>query len=87
MQPNTENEFIFGATSVGFPLADATSKFRITGLTQDTVNVTSQIVRVEDKVILFEFAESFTISDTVPNLLSEDNSEVLLEDGNKLILE
>lgn len=87
LQPNEQNEFIFGATSVGFPLSDATSKFRITGLITETVNVTSQIIRVEDKVILFEFAESFTISDTVPNLLTEDNSELLLEDGNKLILE
>ena len=87
LQPNEQNEFIFGATSVGFPLSDATSKFRITGLITETVNVTSQIIRVEDKAILFEFAESFTISDTVPNLLTEDNSELLLEDGNKLILE
>lgn len=87
LQPNEQNEFIFGATSVGFPLSDATSKFRITGLVTETVVVTSQIIRVEDKVILFEFAESFTISDTVPNLLTEDNSELLLEDGNKLILE
>lgn len=87
LQPNEQNEFIFGTTSIGFSLSDATSKLRITGLITETVNVTSQIIRVEDKVILFEFAESFTISDTVPNLLTEDNSELLLEDGNKLILE
>ena len=87
LQPNTENEFIVGATSVGFPLANAITKFRITGLVTDTVNAPYQIVRVEDNAILFESTGLFTISDTVPNLLTEDNSEVLLEDGNKLILE
>ena len=58
---NEAGEFQFG-TDAGFPCANATSKFRVTALSEAVCDIVTKLILVEDKSTLVEITSQITIT-------------------------